>query len=124
MSDTTTTQPAPRMPLQMDVEYRRSYGRRRERGRLKNISITGAFLEISETTELAPNDKVLITLMVSGRQRKIPARVIWHGDLGCGLKFNPTNNRDIQIVDDLMYFVENSRSSQREVLNNIFKVVS
>jgi PilZ domain len=124
MSDTTMTQPAPRIPLQMDVEYRRSYARRREKGRLKNISITGAFLELPDAAELAPNDKVLITILVSGRERKIPAHVIWNSSFGCGVKFLPTNNRDVQIVDDLMYFVENSRTNQRAVLDSIFKKVS
>jgi hypothetical protein len=124
MENMTTANPAPRIPLQMDVEYRRSYARRREKGRLKNISISGAFIELPESTELMPNDKVLITLLVSGRERKIHAHVVWNGHSGCGIKFLPTNNRDIQIVDDLMYFVENSRSSQRAVLDSIFKRVA
>ncbi|MEQ1665223.1 MAG: PilZ domain-containing protein [Bdellovibrionales bacterium] len=124
MDDQSIVQPAPRLPLVMDVEYRRSYARNGEKGRLKNISLTGAFLEIANIEAFSPNDKVLIKLMVSGRERALSARVVWNSNMGIGLKFNPTNNRDVQIVDDLMYFVENSRSSQRDVLDSIFKKVS
>lgn len=126
MSDITNlAQPAPRMPLQLDIEFRRSYARRGEKGRLKNISLSGAFLEVrTNDCDLSPKDKLLVTLLVSGRARKIPAAVIWTTATGCGIKFMPTNNRDIQIVDDLMYFVGDSRASQKEVLDNIFKKVS
>ncbi len=126
MDGENVSSPAPRMPLQLEIEFRRSYARRGEKGRLKNISLTGAFLELETALprKLSPQDKVLITLFVSGRARQISAHVIWNSDSGCGLKFLPTNNRDVQIVDDLMYFVENSRDSQREVLDSIFKKVA
>lgn len=125
MSEINTVNPAPRIPLQLDVEYRRSYARRGERGRLKNISLSGAFLELKvSTSDVSPKDKILVTLLVSGRERRIPAHVIWTCASGCGIKFMPTNNRDVQIVDDLMYFVGDSRNSQREVLDDIFKKVS
>lgn len=125
MSDMNISTPAPRLPLQLDVEYRRSYARNGEKGRLKNISLTGAFIEMTlEEKKLEPNDKLLLTLQVSGRERQITAHVVWKSTIGCGIRFLPTNNRDVQIVDDLMYFVENSRSTQREVLDSIFKKVS
>ncbi len=117
--------PAPRLPLQLEVEFRRSYSRREERGRLKNISLTGAFIEFdSPAHALGPQDKLVIKLLVSGRERSIPASVIWHNERGCGIRFRPTNNRDTQLVDDLMYFIENSRTGQRSVLDTIFKKVS
>lgn len=121
MSDMDTTNPARRIPLHLDIEYRRSYARQAARGCLKNISLTGAFLELDDQSEVGPNDKLMITLFVGGRERQIPASVVWHSEMGCGLKFLPNNNRDVQIVDDLMYFVETSRSTQREVLDSIFK---
>ena len=124
MNNSETTQPAARIPLQMDVEFRRSYARNDAKGKLKNISITGAFLQLAGPTDLMPKDKLLITIYVSGRERQIPAHVVWNSSLGCGVKFLPNNNRDVQIIDDLMYFVENTRSSQREVLDSIFKKVS
>lgn len=117
--------PAPRLSLQIDVEFRRSYARRGEKGRLKNISLTGAFIEVGDhDSVLTQNDKLLVTLLVSGRERQIPASVIWKNDRGCGIRFHPNNNRDTQIVDDLMYFVQSSRQSQRSVLDNIFRRVS
>jgi PilZ domain len=125
MSAAQLSTPSPRIPLQMEIEFRRSYARRGEKGRLKNISLTGAFLELEKAERhLSPSDKVVITLFVGGRARQIGAFVIWNGTSGCGLKFQPSNNRDVQIVDDLMYFVENSRESQRQVLDSIFKKVS
>ncbi|MEK6554139.1 MAG: PilZ domain-containing protein [Bdellovibrionota bacterium] len=117
--------PAPRLPLQLEIEFRRSYSRREEHGRLKNISLTGAFIEFESPAHvLGPQDKLVVKLLVSGRERSIPASVVWHNERGCGIRFRPTNNRDTQLVDDLMYFVENSRTGQRSVLDTIFKKVA
>jgi hypothetical protein len=112
--------PSPRIPLKLDVEYRRSYGRSPDVGQLRNISISGAFLEHGNE-ELQGSDKVCITFKVGGRTRKINAAIIWSNTTGSGIKFLPTNNRDVQIVDDLMYFVESKRENRRGVLDDIFK---
>lgn len=119
MSDMVQT-PAPRIPLKLDVDYRKSYGRSTEIGALKNISITGAFLEHDNET-LKLDDRVTITFKVGGRVRKINAVIVWSNDSGAGIKFLPSNNRDVQIVDDLMYFVESKRENRRSVLDDIFK---
>ncbi len=111
--------PAPRIPLQMQIEYRRSYGRQNIKGVLKNISLTGAFLE-TDTLDLAPDDKVVIEFVVSERRRKMAATIVWRSDGGCGLAFQPFNKRDTQIVDDLMYFVQNRREFRRNILEDIF----
>jgi hypothetical protein len=124
-TENTTSNPARRIPLLLDIEYRRSYARRGEKGKLKNISLTGAFLELpNNQNQLLSKDKLLITFTVSGRQRQIHATIIWTSEYGCGLRFSPANNRDVQIVDDLMYYVESSRNSQKSVLDTIFKNVS
>lgn len=112
--------PSPRIPLQMQIEYRKSYGRQNVKGTLKNISLTGAFLE-TETVELAPEDKVVIEFVVSERRRKMIATIIWKNGAGCGIEFHPFNKRDTQIVDDLMYFVQNRREFRRSLLDDIFK---
>jgi hypothetical protein len=119
----TEQTPAPRIPLKLDVEYRKSYGRATDVGHLKNISLTGAFLEHTNEA-LKSNDKVTITFKVGGRTRKIIAMVIWSNSHGAGVRFLPTNNRDVQIVDDLMYFVESKRENRRSVLDDIFKQTS
>ncbi len=113
--------PAPRIRLFVDVQYRKSYSRKAASGVLKNISITGAFLETTDA--LTPRDKLIVTFQVSGRERRVPASVVWSSDKGVGIKFQPSNNRDVQIVDDLMYFVSVSRDSQKDVLDTIFKKV-
>ncbi len=113
---------APRIPLSMEVEYRKSYSRNQNQGTLKNISLTGAFLE-KETPEFLPGDRLHLVLNVGSRVRKLTAEVIWRGQKGVGVKFHHSNNRDLQIVDDLMYFVLNKRESQKDVLGDIFNKV-
>jgi len=116
--------PAPRLPLKLSVEFRRNYARQTSKGTLRNISLTGAFVETIDTRELESADKIVVTLVVSGRKRKIPATVIWKNQVGCGIRFKPFNNRDVQLVDDLMYFIENNRESSRSVFDDIIKRVS
>ncbi|MGE4132265.1 MAG: PilZ domain-containing protein [Bdellovibrionales bacterium] len=113
--------PSPRIPLQMSVEFRKSYGRQNAKGTLKNISLTGAFLETGTASELAPADKVVLEIVVSDRKRKMPATIVWKNANGCGVQFHPFNRRDVQIVDDLMYFVQNRREFRRSLLDDIFK---
>ena len=115
--------PAPRLPLEMEVRYKKSYARQPELGTLRNISLTGAFIE-TNTSDLDLQDKLIINLVVSGRRRKMSAKVVWKNGHGCGIAFQPFNNRDLQLVDDLIYFVENHRESRRNVLDDIFRRVS
>lgn len=123
MEQKTDQVPAPRIPLQMSVEFRKSYGRQNVKGILKNISLTGAFLE-TETLELAPEDKLILELVVSERRRKMVATIIWKTHKGCGVMFQPFNKRDTQLVDDLMYFVQNRREFRKGILDDIFKKAS
>ncbi len=117
-----TKVPSPRTPLVLDVNFRKSYARDESTGTLLNISIGGAFLEFNGEA-LREGEKLQLRFVVSGRERKVPAVVIWSNNKGAGVKFVPANNRDIQIVDDLIYFVESSRTDRRSVLDNIFKKV-
>ncbi len=120
--DTSKTNPATRIPLELSVEFRKSYSRAAAEGTLRNISLTGAFLKSESPFE--KNDKINLTFVVGGRTRRITAKVIWKTSSGAGVMFQHFNNRDLQIIDDLMYFVENSRSERRDVLDTIFKKVS
>lgn len=119
----TLNNPAPRTPLNINVAFRRSYAREETKGTLKNISISGAFLNHSGE-ELHPGEKVLLTFSVSGRERNVHATIVWSNSKGAGIKFLPLNNRDVQIVDDLIYYVESKRTGTRQVLNEIFKKVA
>ena len=49
------------------------------------------------------------------------ATVIWKNARGCGVEFQPFNKRDTQIVDDLIYFVQDRREFRRSLLEDIFK---
>ncbi len=119
-----TNTPAPRLPLKMDINYRRNYARQNDSGSLKNISLTGAFLETDQSKLMSVDEKLTIRFEVSGRQREVIAKIVWKNELGCGVEFQPDNNRDVQIVDDLMYFVETKKESTKNVLDSIFDKVS
>lgn len=119
----TENNPAPRTPLNIGVNFRKSYAREETGGTLKNISITGAFLTHSDSG-LRPGEKLNLTFHVSGRERQVQAVVIWSNSFGSGVKFMPQNNRDVQIVDDLIYFVESKRTGTKTILDEIFKRVA
>ncbi|MNJ91009.1 PilZ domain protein [compost metagenome] len=114
--------PAPRTPLNLEVSFKRSYARDEAKGLLKNISISGAFLEFVGA-DFRVNEKIQLMFIVAGRERKVSASVIWVNSAGVGIKFLPMNNRDVQIVDDLIYFVENDRTGRRSVMDTILKKV-
>ncbi len=121
MEDTAKV-PAPRTPLNLEVSFKRNYAREETKGTLKNISISGAFLEFTGG-QVRANEKLHLMFVVAGRERKVAAHIIWTNSNGCGVKFMPVNNRDVQIVDDLIYFVENGRNESRSVIDSIFKKV-
>lgn len=123
METNSNTVPSPRLPLQLSIDFRKSYARQAGKGTLKNISLTGAFLETT-TNELFPTDKLILTFVISERVRRMSATVIWKNGAGCGVQFHPFNKRDVQIVDDLMYFVQSTRAGRRMVLDDIFQVVT
>jgi hypothetical protein len=119
----TETVPAPRTKLNIDVKYRRSYARDDDKAILKNISLTGAFLRhLGE--QMRSGDKIHVRFSVAGRDREVLAVVVWTNEFGCGVRFQPHNNRDIQIVDDLIYFVEEKQTDTRDTLDKIFKKVA
>lgn len=115
--------PAQRTSLNIEVEFRRNYAREGTSGILKNISLTGAFLK-HRGESLKIGEKVLVNFTVAGRERGVHAQVIWTNSYGSGVKFMPNNNRDTQIVDDLIYFVESKREGTRDILDQIFKKVA
>jgi len=117
-----TNNPAPRTPLNIQVSYRRNYAREEGGGILKNISITGAFLQHQDAS-LTVGERLALKFTVSGRERTVQAQVVWSNQRGAGIKFLPMNNRDVQIVDDLIYFVEAKRTDSKSIFNTILKKV-
>jgi hypothetical protein len=114
---------ASRVPLNVSVEFRRNYARASDYGVLKNISMSGAFIETA-SLRFQTREKVKLTFNVGGRVRQINAAVVWTRETGAGIKFQPYNNQDLQIVDDLIYFVESQRNTRRNVLATIFDHVN
>ena len=119
----TSKHPAPRTPLHIEVVFRKNYAREESSGTLKNISLTGAFLH-HHADGLKSGEKLVLRFNVSGREREVQACVVWSNSYGSGIKLMPQNNRDIQIVDDLIYFVEEKRSDTKSVLDKIFSKVA
>lgn len=111
--------PAIRFPLQYAIEYRHNYARESDTGVLKNISLSGAFIE-SHHHRFQPSDKIKLTFKVGGRIRQLQATIVWIHPSGAGINFGHGNNQDKQIVDDLIYYIESQRSTRRNVLNTIF----
>ena len=118
----TTQTPLPRTPLHLNVSFKRSYARQEVVGTLKNISLTGAFLEVTEH-DLRKNEKINLVFVVGDRERKITAEIVWANSMGAGIKFSPHNNRDTQIIDDLIYYVETKRLGYRGIFDGITKKV-
>ncbi|MEC9283671.1 MAG: PilZ domain-containing protein [Bdellovibrionota bacterium] len=116
-------EPRRRIPLSFDVTYRKSYSRRFDRGCLRNISLTGAFIEDPEA-ELKQDDKINLSFELAGRKRKIAAKIVWVGDEGAGVNFIHSNNQDEQLIDDLMFYVEESKDEKRGILNLIFDKIA
>jgi len=115
--------PSPRIPLRLPIEFRKNYSRTMDQGDLKNISLSGAFL-VHTCEDIVVDDKINICFKVSGRERILQASVIWQNEQGAGLRFHPDNNRDVQIVDDLMYFVKDRRHKNKSVLDNILNQIT
>jgi len=119
----TTLNPASRYPLELDISFKKQYQRDPSYGTLKNISMTGAFIENS-ALHIEPNDKIMLSLNLSGRERNLTAKVIWTSNRGVGVRFSEFDNQDLQIVDDLIYFLESKRETRKDVLKKIFKKVA
>jgi hypothetical protein len=117
------TAPAKRIPLAIEVNYRKTYGRQELKGKLINLSLSGAFLKTSDLG-FDVSEKIHLTFSVGTRSRDLAAKVVWKNEYGLGLEFFHNNNRDVQIVDDLIYYVEESRQDRKMVLSQIFDKVS
>lgn len=114
---------APRIPISFEIEFKKNYCRQFSKGQLKNVSLSGAFLEQTEN-EFVAGDKLQLLMTVGSRSRKLNAIVVWKNNAGVGLRFSHSNNRDLQLIDDLMYFAENKRTSQKSLLGDIFNKVA
>lgn len=121
--ETYTSTPSPRVPLSFDVSFKKLYSRQETLGSFRNVSLTGAFLDC-ESHDFQTQDKLAVTVRLSGRVRKLQAVVVWCDSNGVGIKFLPSNGRDTQIIDDLIYFVENKRIGSKGVLDQILNKAS
>lgn len=115
--------PAKRIPLTKDIEFKKSYARQNSKGILKNISLTGAFIEENNKI-LKKNENLVIIFKVNDNNRSIKAHVIWTNEYGAGIQFKYTNQRDHNIVADLIEFVTTKKDKGKITLEDIFKKVA
>ena len=114
--------PAQRHFVELKFEIKRSYARVPAPAEVKNLSLSGAFIRTEDPLKTA--EKINVFLTVSGRTRRIAAQVIWVGERGAGIKFMPFNNRDLQIVDDIIYYATEKTQSTRDLLDTILSKVA
>jgi Tfp pilus assembly protein PilZ len=117
-----TDEPAKRFNVELEFEFRRNYARKSDMALVKNLSVSGALVKTDRPLKLS--EKINVFLTVSGRKRRIPATVVWVGDRGVGLKFEHFNNRDLQIVDDILYYATEKSSSDKSLLDTILNKVA
>ena len=119
------------IPPNLNVEYKKKYARHFNRGILKDISHSEAYLLIENEgfiQEYKRNDKdclnikdeISIILKLGQRERTLQASVISNDTYGVKIKFHFYSNREYQIVDDLIYFIEKSKEKRRQSLDFIF----
>lgn len=115
--------PAPRTRLNVSVVFRRKYAREDEKGCLKNISESGAFLA-QTGAPLPVGSKVHIILDFLGHRREIVAEIVWSNSNGGGLRFLPNVGRDKLAVQDFIEYINEQKNSRNSTLDLIFKKVS
>ena len=105
----------------LDVEYKKKYARHFKVGRLRDISNSEAYLLTKDDkTPFNLKDEISITLKLGQRKRTLQASVIASDTSGVKIKFHFYNNREYQIVDDMIYFIEKSKEERRQSLDFIF----
>jgi hypothetical protein len=113
---------SPRFNVELNFEFKRNYARQISKAEVRNISLTGALIKTE--LPLRPSEKLNVYLTVSGRTRKVAAKVVWVGDRGVGLQFQPFNSRDLQIVDDIIYYATEKSSSTKTLFDTILNKVA
>lgn len=114
--------PAQRHNVELSFEFKKNYARATSKAEVCNISLTGALIKTDQP--LKPSEKLNVYLTVSGRTRKVAAKVIWVGDRGVGVVFQPFNNRDLQIVDDIIYYATEKNESTKDLFGSILNKVA
>lgn len=120
---TSNSSAAKRVRLNLQVDMRKNYWRKSRKVSFLNISQTGAFIMIPKA-DLSVDEKLSFKLNVGNRTRSIEAKVVWHNEFGAGIHFVFKSQRDMQMIDDLMYFIEAGKEDQKAVLHNIIKKVA
>lgn len=113
---------AQRVKLNTPILFRRPFARFEEKGALKNMSVTGAFLA-HQGQPLKPQTWVELILNTGSITRRLKAQVIWTGPHGSGLKFETRYQKDRILVEDFLDQVKLIRQSRWENLEKIWNKV-
>ena len=106
-----------RTELHLEIMYKTIYGRTQKKAIFKNISHTGACLEMDDL-DVRIKDHIKIQFTVADRLREIRAEVIWKTNTSCGVRFMPKNNQDVLIIDDLIYYVKNKTIGYKSLFDD------
>ncbi|MEN0060075.1 MAG: PilZ domain-containing protein [Bdellovibrio sp.] len=99
-----------------------SYARERKTAVLKNISLTGAFVEFGQSPHEA--HKVSLLLTVAGYSRELTAKVVWMNNRGYGLQFALRNGRDVRLLEDFIECAEELQHQRLDCLSQVFKKIA
>ena len=108
---------ATRVSLFLEIHYRTNYARTELTAVLKNMSLSGGYLQI-DTAKFMVKDKFKIEFVVGERERLVPAEVVWKNAEGIGVRFLPKSNQDRLIIEDLLYFVEEKQIGREIIQGN------
>lgn len=102
------------------VEYRCNYDRQTSLGTLENINLKGAFLRTSLPFD-STTEKILLTISLNKRKREIKANIVDRGKSGCAVEFLYVGKKGLQLIDDLIYFIEKITDKKKSLLHSIFE---
>ncbi|HEX3772623.1 MAG TPA: PilZ domain-containing protein [Polyangiaceae bacterium] len=90
-----------RAVLDVTVEFARKGSDTRLRGRAKDISLGGMFIETDQPLEFASNVTVLVTLPGQKQGFMLPGVVRWNRDGGMGIQFGLIGARETHAITEL-----------------------
>lgn len=114
--------PAPRTVFNLEVQFRKSYARAISNGRLRNISLTGAYLECTEFFHL--QERFQFHFFIGGQLHFVAAETVWRSSNGYGVKFITIKKRDTRVIEDVVQIAESMRYGKQQLLSNILKSAS
>ncbi len=110
----------PRFPFQVPIAMLRtaaSGARQEVASQLENLSLTGLRVTLRDHEDLAPGERLYLTLTItednkddpeaSGISISLVAEMVWRRDRDCGLKIISINDSDLPLYRNLIECMKN-----------------